>query len=343
MAQAAFTLEPLQTEEALMAQMTAPSPEVREAIANTDGDIMVLGVGGKMGPTIAQLLVRAGARKVIGVDLFPNPGPQEYLDRIGVRTMKCDLLDPQGLASLPDVPNIILAAGFKFGATGKESLTWAMNTLLPATVMQRFPSSRIVYISSGNVYRFVPATGDGASETDPVEPIGEYAQSRLGGERAVQFYSDRSGTPSAIVRLFYATELRYGIMHDIATKVWSGKPVNLTMGRVNQIWQGDAASHIVRCFPLCESPARILNLTGPEVLSVKEIALRVGELTGVAPILEGTESDTALLGNASEIVNLMGPPRVPPDTIIQWVTWWVMHGGSSLGKPTKFEVRDGRF
>jgi len=288
-------------------------------------------------------LVRAGATKVVGVDLFTKPEPREYLNGIGVTTIKCDLLERSDLMKLPDIPNIILAAGFKFGATGNESLPWAMNTLLPGEVMQRFRNARIVYISSGNVYRFTTPASGGATEDDAVDPIGEYAQSRLGGERAVQFYADRHGTPSTIIRLFYATELRYGVIYDVVSKVFNRQPVDVTMGYVNQIWQGDAASYIVRCFSLCSSPAKVINLTGPEILSVREIAQRAGELMGVEPIIEGEESETALLGNPAQIIKLMGPPSVSPDTIIQWVSWWVEHGGTSLGKPTKFEVRNGKF
>ncbi|PJB66324.1 MAG: epimerase [Armatimonadetes bacterium CG_4_9_14_3_um_filter_58_7] len=338
-----YTVEPLKDEQELMAQMTTPSEKVRDAVASMDGEVMILGVGGKMGPTIAELLMKSGAKEVIGVSRFPKPGPQEYLDRVGVTTVKCDLLERDGLAKLPDVPNIILAAGFKFGATGKESLPWAMNTLLPGEVMQRFRNSRVVYISSGNVYRFTTIASGGASETDPVDPIGEYAQSRLGGERAVEFYADRHSTPSTIVRLFYSTELRYGIICDVVGKVFKRQPLNVTMGHVNQIWQGDAASYIAQCFPLCDSPAKTINLTGPEVLSVRDTARRAGELMGIEPVIEGQESATALLGNSTQIMDMMGQPAVSIDTIIQWASWWIEHGGTSLGKPTKFEVRDGRF
>jgi len=334
---------PLETEEALIAQMTAPSAEVRAAVAQLDGDVMILGVAGKMGPTLAELLVKAGARRVIGVSRFSDPTQRDYLESVGVQTIKADLLDDRALQGLPDAPYLFLLAGYKFGSTGNEPLVWAMNTLLPAKVMQRFPEARIVYVSSGNVYRFTGVTGRGADESAPVDPIGEYAQSRLGGERLVQFYSERQGTPVVIVRLFYATELRYGILLDLAQKVQQRKPIDLSMGHVNQIWQGEANACLARSFPLCASPARILNLTGPEVLSVRALAERLGELLGVEPIFEGQESPTALLGDASEAVKIFGPPAITPEQIMAWVAWWVQHGGPTFAKPTKYEVRDGKF
>ena len=343
MSAAKMTFPPIENEAALIAQMTTPSPEVKEAVSQIDGEIMILGVGGKMGPTLAELLVKAGAKGVVGVDLFPNPGLREYLESVGVRTLQCDLLDEQALQGLPTMSHILLMAGFKFGATGKESLTWAMNTMLPARVMQRFPESRIIYISSGNVYRYTEVQKGGAAESDPVDPIGEYAQSRLGGERLIQFLSAQNNTPVTIVRLFYATELRYGIILDVATKIKNRVPIHIEMGHVNQIWQGDSNAYIARCFPLCASPAKTINLTGSEILSVREIAERLGALMGVAPVFEGTESDTALLGDPTEIMERFGPPSVSPSTIIEWVAGWVMHGGGTLGKPTKYDSRTGKF
>lgn len=343
MLEAKFTVPPIENESALIAQMSTPSPEVVEAVSQIGGEIMILGVGGKMGPTLAELLVKAGAQGVIGVDLFPNSEQREYLDSVGVRTIRCDLLDEQALRELPTVSYILLMAGFKFGATRNEPLTWAMNTLLPAKVMQQFPESNIIYISSGNVYRYTEVEKGGATESDPVEPIGEYAQSRLGGERMVQFLSERNGTPVVIVRLFYATELRYGIILDLATKIKNGEPLLMEMGHINQIWQGDSNAYFARCFPLCASPAKIINLTGVEILSVREMAERLGALMGIAPVFEGQESETALLGDATEIIKLFGPPRVPPSTIIEWVAWWVIHGGATLHKPTKYDSRTGKF
>ena len=338
-----LTIDPIETEEALTEAMSEPSPEAVEAVSQIAGDVMILGIAGKMGPTLGRLLVRAGARKVIGVSRFSNPADREMLDAAGIETLRCDLLDDEGLRGLPDVDHIYLLAGHKFGSTGNEPITWAMNTLLPAKVLQRFPASKIVYVSSGNVYRFARFDSGGSTEQDALEPIGEYAQSRLGGERIVEFYSARNATPCAIIRLFYATELRYGIILDIAEKVWGRRPIDLAMGHVNQIWQGDAAGYLARCFPLCESPARVLNLTGSETLSVREVAARLGRTMGIEPIFEGEEAETALLGNVSELVRLFGHPKVTPSQIEEWVAWWVMNEMPTHGKPTKYESRTGRF
>lgn len=337
-----FTAPLLKSEEALDDKLSEPTPQVVEAVSKLDGNVMILGVGGKMGPTIARMLVRAGKEDVLGVDLFPKPGPQEYLERVGVKTIKCDLMDGDAVAALPEAAHVLLMVGFKFGATGNEALTWAVNAYLPAKLMERFPGSRTVYVSSGNVYKFT-SIGSGAKETDPVEPIGEYAMSRLAGERLVEFCSRRNDTPTCIARLFYATELRYGIICDVATKVHNREPIDVTMGHVNQIWQGDAAGYFLQLFPLCDSPAKVINMTGLQVLAVRDLATRVGELMGLEPLLVGEESETALLGDSSQLADLLGPPPTPLDHVIEWVAWWVMHDMPTLGKPTKYERRDGKF
>jgi nucleoside-diphosphate-sugar epimerase len=338
-----FTIDPIENETALVDQMTEPIPEVADAVSGIDGEVMILGIAGKMGLTLGELLVRSGARGVIGVSRFSNPGDRDYLESRGIRTERCDLIDDDALRRLPEVGHIIMLAGHKFGSTGNEPLTWAMNALLPGKVMQRFPDSRIVYVSSGNVYRFVSPESGGSVESSPLDPVGEYAQSRLGGERLAAYYAERNGTPLAIIRLFYATELRYGVFLDIAQRVWSGQPIDLTMGYVNQIWQGDANAYLARSFPLCESPPRVLNLTGCDLLEVRDVALKLGELMGRAPVFEGEESQTALLGNAGAMFDLMGPPRVSSEDMMEWVAAWVMRGGPTLGKPTKYEARNGRF
>ena len=333
----------IQTEEELVAKMTEPSPAVKEAVARIKGEIMLLGVAGKMGPSLAELLLRAGAKQVIGVARFSDPRQRQYLDSVGVKTIQCDLIDDQALQTLPEVEHIFLLAGHKFGSTGNEPLTWAMNTLLPAKIMKRFSESKIVYVSSGNVYQFSEVSTGGSRESGSLEPIGEYAQSRLGGERVIQYCSKCNGTPVAILRLFYATELRYGIILDIAQKITARKPIDLAMGYFNQIWQGDANAYLARSFPLCESPARVLNLTGPEILSVKEIALQLGQLMGIEPLFQGEESQTALLGNASELFKQLGFPTVKASQIVEWVAHWVMQENPTLNKPTKFELRTGKF
>lgn len=333
----------IETEEQLIDQMTTPTAAVVEAVGKLDGDVLILGVGGKMGPTLAELLVRAGAPKVIGVSRFSDEGQRRYLEGVGVETVKADLLDEMALVDLPEAPCIYLMAGFKFGATGNEPTTWTMNTWLPGRVLQRYPESRIVYVSSGNVYAFTPTQSRGAAEGGEVGPVGEYAQSRLGGERVAEYFCREQGTPLAIVRLFYATELRYGIVHDVAWRVFQGEPIDLGMGHVNQIWQGDANAYLTRMFPLCDSPAVVINLTGPEVLSVREIARQVGEVLGRAPVFVGREADSALLGDASRLVEGFGGPDIAPEQIVRWVAHWVEMGGKSLGKPTKYESRSGKF
>ena len=343
MTEARFTISPIESEGALIDRLTTPSSAVIEAVSQIDGPIMVLGVSGKMGPTLAELLVKAGAQRVIGVARFSDPTQRDYLESVGVLTIKCDLLDDQALQDLPDVSHILLLAGHKFGSTGNEPLTWAINTLLPAKVMQRFSASKIIYVSSGNVYRYCRVSHKGATESHPLEPIGEYAQSRLAGERVVQFYSERNGTPVVIVRLFYATELRYGIILDIALKIQHREPIDLATGYVNQIWQGDANACFARSFPLCHSPASVINLTGRETLSVREMAEHLGGLMDVAPIFDGQESDTTLLGNAEKAMDIFGPPKVTVAEMIEWVAWWVMRGGITLDKPTKYESRTGEF
>ena len=333
-------LPPLQTEAELMAQMTEPTPAVCEAVQALDGDIMVLGVAGKMGPTLAELLVRAGAKRVIGVSRFSSPDSRRYLDSVGVETVACDLLDDESVAKLPDAPYLYLLAGFKFGSSGAPSLNWAMNTLVPAKLMERFPDSRMVYVSSGNVYRYMPVAGSGAAENAPLGPVGEYAESRLGGERLVEYYSERQETPTLIVRLFYATELRYGIILDIATKVKEQTPIDLSMGYANQIWQGDACDMLARSFPLCASPADVINLTGTDTLSVREVAESLGERLGVAPIFTGAPEETALLGDATRYVDTFGAPRVPSAQIIEWVAWWVETRGLDAGQADEVREQD---
>lgn len=333
----------LETEEGLIGQMTKPAAAVKGAIAQLEGDILVLGVGGKMGPTLAELLVRAGARRVIGVSRFSDPLQQRYLEQAGVETLRADLLDEDDLARLPDAPNVFLLAGYKFGATSNESTTWAMNTWLPGRILQRYPSSKVVYVSSGNVYAYTSVASKGSCETGELGPVGEYAQSRLGGERVAQYMSQEQGTPLLIVRLFYATELRYGIIHDLAWKVAGKEPIDLTMGHVNQIWQGDANAFLARCFPLCSSPARIINLGGADVLAVRWLAEELGRLLGEEPIFTGVESSSALLGDATVGMEQFGVPKISVEQIIHWMAHWVRLGGASLGKPTKYESRSGKF
>ncbi len=338
----------IEDSEQLEEVMATPTPEVVEAMEEIGGDLLILGVGGKMGPTLAKLAKRAidesdSEQRVITVSRFSSPGLQEDLNRAGIETISCDLLNETELQGLPDVPNVIFMAGRKFGATGNEALTWAMNTYLPGRVAEKYRKSRIIVFSTGNVYPLTPISHGGATETHPVAPIGEYAQSCLGRERVFEHTSNQFGTPLVILRLNYAIDLRYGILLDIAEKVYYEQPIDLTMGAANVIWQGDANAVVLRAFMHCQSPPMLLNLTGPEVVSIRWLAMRFGEIFGKVPAFEGIEAETALLSNAARCHQLFGYPRVSLEQMVQWVAHWVEIGGTTLGKPTKFEVRDGKF
>jgi nucleoside-diphosphate-sugar epimerase len=338
----------IENSEQLEEVMSRPTPEVVEAMGEIAGDLLILGVGGKMGPTLAKLAKRAidesgSSKRVIGVSRFSTPDLQADLNQAGIETIPCDLLNETELQGLPEVPNVIFMAGRKFGSTGNEPLTWAMNTYLPGRVAEKYRNSRIVVFSTGNVYPLTPISHGGATETNPVAPIGEYAQSCLGRERVFEHASNQFGTPLAILRLNYAIDLRYGILLDIAEKVYHEKPVDVTMGAANVIWQGDANAVVLRTLLHCQSPPMLLNLTGPEIVSIRWLATRFGEIFGKAPFFEGVEADTALLSNAARCHQLFGYPRISLEQMVQWVAHWVEIGEMTLGKPTKFEVRDGKF
>ncbi|MYE89054.1 NAD(P)-dependent oxidoreductase [Candidatus Poribacteria bacterium] len=338
----------MEDSEQLEEVMSRPTPEVVEAMGERTGDLLILGVGGKMGPTLAKLAKRAidesdANKKVIGVSRFSSPGLQADLNRAGIETIACDLLNETELQALPDVPNVIFMAGRKFGSAGNEPLTWSMNTYMPGRVAEKYRNSRIVVFSTGNVYPLTPISHGGATEMHPVEPIGEYAQSCLGRERVFEHASNQFGTPVAILRLNYAIDLRYGILLDIAEKVYGEKPVDLTMGAANVIWQGDANAVVLRALMHCQSPAMLLNLTGPEIVSIRWLATRFGEIFGKTSAFEGIEAETALLSNAAHCHQLFGYPRVSLEQMVQWVAHWAEIGGTTLGKPTKFEVRNGKF
>jgi nucleoside-diphosphate-sugar epimerase len=339
----------IRTEEELDDLLSEPTEGCVAALADLAGDILILGAGGKVGPTVARMARRAversgAARRVIAVSRFAGPGSDDGLRAAGVETVACDLMDRRALDQLPDAPNIVFMAGRKFGSQGAEWLTWAMNAYLPGLVMERFPASRIVAFSTGNVYPLTPVAEGGATETHPVEPIGEYAQSCLGRERIMEHFSRERGTPVAIFRLNYAIDLRYGILLDVAQKVQAGEPIDLTMGNVNVVWQGDAAAYALQALTLCASPPAVLNVSGPEIVSVRWLAERFADLLGASPPnLTGVEAPTALLNNAARCHRLFGYPRVPLDRMVEWVAEWVARGGPTLSKPTHFEVRDGRF
>lgn len=329
-------------------KLSTPSDRLIRDLAGVDGDILVLGVGGKMGPSLAKLAQRgireAGKNaKVIGVSRFSSGTLQEELEAEGIETIAADLLDEESLSGLPDVPNVIYMAGNKFGTTGKEYFTWAMNAYLPGRVAEKFKDSRIVAFSSGNIYPFTKVSLGGASEETAPSPVGEYAQSCLGRERVFEYFSRKNGTPVLNFRLNYAIDLRYGILLEVATAVKEGRPIDLNMGVVNVIWQGDANEMAIRSLLHCGSPPVTLNVTGPEAVSVRWLAERFGEAFGTKPVFTGEEGLTALLSNASNSHHLLGYPSVPLRQMIQWTVEWVLAGGATLGKPTHFQEREGAF
>jgi dTDP-4-dehydrorhamnose reductase len=340
--------ERITTETALEELLSRPDPALVASLGRLEGDLLILGVAGKMGPTLARMARRAldaagNPARVIGVSRFSSPGIREQLEAAGVQTLSADLLDRQAVAQLPDAPHVILMAGRKFGSTGGEPLTWAMNAYVPALVAERYRASRIVAFSTGNVYDLSPVSGGGSTETTPPHPIGEYAQSCLGRERILAHFAQQNGTPMTLMRLNYAVELRYGILLDVARQVFAGQPIDLTMGNANVIWQGDANRYALRCLELAANPPTILNVTGPEIISIRAIARQFGELFGVEPRFQGQEADTALLNNAARAHRLFGYPYVPLGTIVRWVAHWVSIGGATLDKPTHFQEREGKF
>jgi nucleoside-diphosphate-sugar epimerase len=321
-----------------------PSQPLIDDLAKVVGDIMILGVAGKMGPTLAGLAKAAlPDRRIIGVARFSDPSVKDWLRARGIETINCDLLDQAALRALPQVPNVIFMAGRKFGAEGDLSLTWAMNSHVPALVAQAFPQSRIVAFSTGCVYPFVPVDGKGADESVAPNPPGEYAQSCVGRERMFEYFSRKFGTPGRLFRLNYAIDMRYGVLHDVASKVLRGTPIDISLGHVNFIWQGDAAAQALRCLAHCEVPTSPINVSGHEILSVRDLAAKLGALLKREPVLVGTEQPTAWLTDTSQATKLFGLPIVDTEQLIRWTADWVVRSMPSLGKPTKYEVRDGRY
>ncbi len=321
-----------------------PSQALVDDLRKVDGDIMILGVAGKMGPTLAGLAKAAlPDRRVIGVARFSDANVKGWLQTRGIETINCDLLDEAAVKALPRTPNIVFMAGRKFGAEGDLSLTWAMNAHVPALVAQAFAGSRIVAFSTGCVYPFVPVNGKGAGEALPPNPPGEYAQSCVGRERMFEYFSRKFATPGRLFRLNYAIDMRYGVLHDIATKVLQGKPIDVSLGHVNFIWQGDASAQALRCLAHCETPTSPINVSGREILGVRDLAAKLGARLGREPIIVGAEEPTAWLTDTSQAVKLFGLPIVDTAQLIAWTADWVARSMPSLGKPTKYEVRDGRY
>lgn len=331
--------------EALEDFMTAPSAALAADLARAPGDILVLGVGGKMGPTLARLAKRAAPeRRVIGVARFSDAAVRARLEAQGIECIACDLLDRAALERLPRVPNLVFMAGHKFGAAGNPAFTWAMNAGVPFVVADVFRESRIVAFSTACVYPYVDVSGPGADESTPtIPPPGDYAASCVGREQMFLYGSHRWGTPGRLVRLEYAIDMRYGVLHDIATAVHTGAAVDVTMGYVNVIWQGDANELALRLLAHVTVPTSPLNVTGPETVSVRALAEAFAERFGRPARIRGTEAPTAWLLDTRAAQRLLGPPRVPLERMIDWTADWVLRGGPSLGKPTHFETRDGRY
>jgi nucleoside-diphosphate-sugar epimerase len=338
----------IESEAELDEALVTPNSADVETLAQLAGDVLVVGAGGKMGPTLATRARRAAnhaglERRIIAASRFSDPASRRALEREGVETIACDLTDRAQIAALPSCEHVLYLAGRKFGTTDRSDLTWFTNTVVPALVAERFSSSRLVVFSTGNVYPLMPPTGPGSVETDPPQPVGEYAQSCLGRERVVEYASHERGTRVLLFRLNYAVDLRYGTLVDIARRVQYGEEVDLTVGWLNAIWQGDANSYALRSLSLCASPAAVLNVTGPERISVREVATLFGRELGKPVRFRGTEGPLALLSDASRCMNVLGPPEVPLERLLAWVVHWARIGGASLNKPTHFEVADGRY
>ena len=340
--------EPIVTEEQLEEVLTRPRPALIDFIRTVSSPLLILGAGGKMGPTLAVLARRAADAakhqlEIIAVSRFSNPQARSWLEHQGVSTLNADLLEWSAVEKLPDSPNVIYLVGLKFGTTENPSLTWAINTLAPAHAAARYPSSRIVALSTGNVYPFTPVGSGGAVEKSPLTPAGEYANAAVARERIFEYFSEKNDTPLALMRLTYALELRYGVLVDIARRIWAGEPVDLSNGWFNGIWQGDANEMILRALALADVPARAWNLTSPKPLRVRDVAAQFAALLGRPAQFVGTEADTALLTNASRLCAELGPPATPLEAVMGWIAHWVKNGGRYLNKPTHFEVRDGAY
>src|SRR4051794_30136335 len=332
----------------LEGRLSTPTEGALQTMARLEGDLIILGVAGKMGPTLARMARRAsdtvGARRrVIGVARFSDAASEGKLQSHGVETIRCDLLDEDGLARLPDAPNVVYMAGRKFGTTGQEAATWAMNTYLPGPVCRRYRASRIVAFSTGNVYGLVPAAGGGSRESDVLDPRGEYAMSCLGRERIFEHFSRTLSIPMALIRLNYATEMRYGVLVDIAGRVRDGLPVDLSVGSFNVIWQGDANAMTLQAFDHVATPPWTVNVTGPETLRVREVAETFGRLLGRPVGFAGEETGLALLSDAGQAFHLFGTPGVDAARMIPLIADWTARGGPTINAPTHFEASDGRF
>lgn len=328
--------------------LSEPTPGAIQAMRELDGDLVILGAGGKMGPTLARMALRASqeagvTRRVIAVSRFRESGLVERLQQWGLETIACDLLDERAVGELPDAANVMFMTGLKFGASANPALTWAMNCHVPMLVSQKYRGSRIGVFSSGNVYGTSPIGKGGSVETDPPQPVGEYAITVLGRERMFEYCSHEFEMPVVQLRLNYATELRYGVLVDIARRVADEQPVDVTMGSVNVIWQTEANAMALQALAHANCPPKILNLAGPEFLRVRDVAEQFGKLLGKTAQCTGVEAQDALLSNAGESYQLFGRPQVTAEQMMTWTADWIARGGESLGKPTHFQSRDGQF
>ena len=325
--------------------LSTPRRETVAALDACPGDIVILGAGGKMGPSLARMAARAtnGSRRVMAVSRWSSRDAERALNDAGVETIQCDLLDRDAVSRLPDAPNVVFMAGQKFGTTDAPAMTWAMNTLVPANCAERYKSSRIVAFSTGNVYALSPVASGGSREDDTLGPVGEYAASCVGRERVFELYAERFATRVAIARLNYAIDLRYGVLVDLALRVHRGEAVAVDMGYVNVIWQGDANRIALECLPRASAPPFILNVTGGDLLSVRALAEWFGARFGKGVTFTGTERPDALLSNTDRMRASFASPEVTLDRMREWIADWIERGGPLLGKPTKFEARDGKF
>jgi nucleoside-diphosphate-sugar epimerase len=336
----------IQSEEELEQILSSPSDALVEFIPSVRSPLLVLGAGGKMGPTLAVMAKRAAIQaghplEVIAVSRFSDANAREALENAGVRTFSCDLLERDALRELPESSNIIYLVGLKFGTAKNPAATWAMNTIVPANVVQRFPNSTMVALSTGNVYPLSIMERGGSKETDPLTPLGEYANAAVARERLFEFYAAKHNTPIALIRLFYAIELRYGVLVDLARKVLDGDAIDLSTGYFNCIWQRDANDMIIRSLSLASTPPSSWNLCHREIFRVRDVASELGELLGSPPLFKGTSSNSALLGNPARLCQALGTPSTSMEQVLRWTADWIKRGGRNLGRPTHFEVRDG--
>jgi nucleoside-diphosphate-sugar epimerase len=340
--------ERIDTEEQLDELLTRPKAALVEFIKTVSSPLLILGAGGKMGPTLAVLAKRAASAarhplEVIAVSRFSDPNARAWLEARQVRTIACDLLDAQAVRKLPCAEALLYLVGLKFGTAQDPAATWAMNTIVPVRVLERYPQARIAALSTGNVYPLAEAAKGGCLETAPLTPLGEYANAAVGRERIFEFCSRAGHTPVTLLRLFYAVELRYGVLADLAQKVRLGNAIELANGYFNCIWQGDANELALRALSLAAWPPSVWNLCRPETFSVRAVASRLGELLGRPAQFIGAETSTALLGASARLCAALGAPSIPLDVMLRWVAHWVEQGGRNLAKPTHFEARDGNY